>query len=253
MEGFEKFSVTMVEATAKAAEPHSKDEWKELAQIMQNHLLDLDGPTVLRQNLSNDERFLQKIFYRFIEISDSYERLLDIETYLTKFPYGNSRITKTRHLRFIVEAYLQETYILKERLISFLKILSRSYRSSQIRVNVDTTVKAQSAMVLRSLEGLIAVRSFHVHTYRFSDKQIDQLKALESLTTILKPDESGDYLELLKQYYRALYREHRKGWLRKVKDNNRTILELLNACFENLLQVMFDQDGKLIYPNSSST
>jgi len=66
--------------------------------------------------LTRSEQIGMDLFAGFNEISHSYDTLLDIEVYVARFPYANTRITRSGHLRFIIEAYLHESYTLVERL-----------------------------------------------------------------------------------------------------------------------------------------
>jgi hypothetical protein len=69
--------------------------------------------------LTRSEQIGMDLFAGFNEISHSYDTLLDIEVYVARFPYANTRITRSGHLRFIIEAYLHESYTLGERLKTY--------------------------------------------------------------------------------------------------------------------------------------
>jgi len=250
MPGLEKFQSALITIALKVTEPRSEEEWKKFTEVVKNNILDLGGPTVFRSGLSQNELFLRKMTWGFFEITGSYERLLDIETYITKFPFRKSRVTKTRYLRFIFEAYLQEIYILRERLISFLTIIARSFRKTSRNEHVNKVSTMLSKMVIKSFDKIIAIRGFHVHSYRYSEKDFDILNSLEVMTN-LEPDVDTKLTGLLKSYYEISHRTVRKKSHQRIKENNAVVRKILDAFFESLFMVLFDRDGNVIFPNKT--
>lgn len=84
-----------------------------------------------RQNikLSPEQKLLRRIFFGFIEIASTYEVLLDCPKYIKRYPSKNIQISKNRFLRYHVANYLNEIYILRERLDGYRTMIIRSYRN----------------------------------------------------------------------------------------------------------------------------
>lgn len=81
-------------------------------------------------NLSRDQQLLAEIFWGSVEMWESHEALRDIETYLSRNPYSRLGVDKHRYLRYHVTNYLNEVYILQERLQAFTTGLLRKYRKN---------------------------------------------------------------------------------------------------------------------------
>ena len=101
----------------------------------------------------------------FREISGSYYGLLEIEIYIGRFPYRNTKISKTRHLAYHMENYLNEIYILKERLNSYFTTIGRIYRKDRRIQDILKRTKPLFAFVNNTLKGIIDTRG-HMYTKR---------------------------------------------------------------------------------------
>lgn len=128
MDEFNKYLNTIIRASMKSARSAQKRYSEEYNQAFVNHILNLDGPTALKRNLSNKDVVISKLFYGFNEIHKSYERLKEHEVYVGRFPYSGTEISKVSHLNYNIENYLGEFYILKERIKKYLATVGRIYK-----------------------------------------------------------------------------------------------------------------------------
>jgi hypothetical protein len=188
------------------------------------------------QSLPPSEQAAMDLFSGFIEISRSHERLLDLEVYVSRFPYSNTRITRMSHLRFLVEAYLHESYILFERLAAYPKLISR--RLAKAHPNRDYAGSCNKAQqIARSaLANIVEARGIHVHRKRFSTPDLENADLYDFLRT---QNDSG-HDRMLGDF---TYREARKKWLQTMRSNNREILRLFELYFEQLYPLVFNTDG----------
>ncbi len=231
----------MAETASKAALQILRDNRGDFETVLNNHLLGHNGPTTLNREFSGNELFFRKIFYGFTEIYKSFEILQDVEVYLETFPFAKSSVTKERYLRQHVEAYLHEIYILKERLLSYLKIIQRQYRGT-----IKESVTKQKATVItdlvnNSLSGLIETRGSHVHHARFSDKYLDRLASLELLARF------GDEPDFV-THYDIAYQDARRHWIDIIQRNKSALSDLLDLYFAGIHDIIFNEKGELNYP-----
>ena len=65
------------------------------------------------------------IFQVYSEIRTSHERLGQITRYASQLPSASLNVSKSDYLRFQLESYFQEIYILKMRIEAFLNLLEK--------------------------------------------------------------------------------------------------------------------------------
>jgi hypothetical protein len=189
-----------------------------------------------------DEIFVQRLMDHFTEIHDSYERLRDVELYVGRFPFTRTRVDKVRFLRFAIEAWLHELYMLRERLYAFAAMLHRAYRSDPRSQQAIDIAAAMRAIARHALDGVVRARDAHVHENRFSDVEIRQLTLL---WVMAKREPQHEWL------FETMYAETRQRKRAWVKGNNDLIEQLLDNYFETAMPLVFDREGTLLPPTPS--
>jgi len=179
-----------------------------------------------------DEVFVQHVMDHFAEISDSYERLRDVELYVGRFPFDRTRVDKVRFLRFAVEAWLHEMYMLRERLYAFAAMLQRAYRRDQRSQQAADATTAMRALAKHALDNVVRARDTHVHQRRYSDINIRQLTLL-SIAARREPEHTW----LFENVY-AETRKQKRSW---VKQNNDATEKVLDKYFALATEVIFDR------------
>lgn len=186
---------------------------------------------------------LGDVFRGFIEIHESYKTLRDIEVYIRRFPYSDTKIQKTRHLRYHIESYLNEMYILKERLEAFAKRMARRHRKSPW-VSQEGFKKLIELVITWPNE-IVKTRGSHVHSRRFS---ADDLQRLEGWEIFLQEEGiDANFIANLEMFEEG-YRTTRKKWQTRITENNDSVKVLLDAYFGALYAVLFDEKGQLKLP-----
>jgi hypothetical protein len=122
--------------------------------------------------------------------------------------------------------------------------IGRLYRKDRRHQKILKLTKPMIRIVSNSLSGIAKIRGIHVHQSRYKDEDIERLNILESFV------QTGgiDFFEKLPDFYKFEYRNIRQKWKKIVKQNNETLRELFNIYFAALLKILFDKNGKLIYP-----
>ena len=130
MNGFETYLDIIINQVRQLAAEDDIFNDSEFREIFKNHIFGLRGPKQLAKKREKGDRNILKLLEGFFEIANSYYCLIDIETYIGRFPYGNTEIYKTRHLEYHMENYLNEAYILKERLNAYSTLIQRLYKKN---------------------------------------------------------------------------------------------------------------------------
>ncbi len=248
MDAFDKFQSYLFQEVRAIIGPIVEQHMKELGQTLWNDLFDLEGKRVVDRNLSQKDLFLREVFYRFIEIHNSYIILKDIEVYIGRFPYSKDNISKVRNLHYNISNYMNEMYIIEKRLVAYLGKIGKLYREDKRHQKILESTKPIIEMVYNTLSKITKTRGSHVHHLRYTDKYLERLSMLESLL------QTGcmDFFEQFPDLYELEYRNIRRKWKKIVKQNNETLKELFNIYFADLLKILFDKKGNLIYPQGIS-
>lgn len=246
MSAFDKYSEIFIKRAKELMEEEDLANSPEYREVLANQLFGRSGPKRIDRKTTPADILFSKLFDGFTEIHKSYNSLLDIEIYLSKFPYPKTRVSKTRYLAYHMENYLNEVYIFKERLSSYCTVIGRLYRNHPALKDVKTTMKTISEVVQNSLKGVVETRGTHVHRNRFTDEKLDRLTSLELVNY------GPNKIPLLKVLYDSAYRETRKGYGVTIKRNNEEIRKVLDACFEVIYRVVADKKGNIRYPGTGT-
>lgn len=241
MSAFDKYSEIFINRAKKLMEEEDLVNSPEYREVLTNQLLGRPGPKRRNRKMTPTDILFSKLFDGFTEIHKSYYSLLDIEVYLSRFPYPKTKVSKTRYLSYHMENYLNEVYILKVRLISYCTVIGRLYRNDSTFTNLKATMNAISEVVQNSLKGVIETRGRHVHKTRFTDEKLDRLTSLELVNF------GPHKVPLFKTLYDSAYKTTRKGYAVTIKNNNEEIRKILDVCFEVIYGVVADEKGNIRY------
>ena len=254
IENFDKYqknlhniALKIVTNISKSKENNRKFEESVINEIFFNKL------TTIGQKLSPQDIFFGDLFYGFNEISISFERLKDLEVYISHFPNTKTPISKIDYLCFLIENYLYETYLLKERLNKYSKKIRKSYIKDIKYVSISKKCDQLISTIEGSLKNIISLRGRVTHIFHYSDKDINRLKSMilykEYLVGLQKylPD---DYVI---PNFKNEYRKLRKKWKKIFKDNNEEIKIMLNHYFKIMLKIVFNNNAEISYPEKSNS
>lgn len=144
------------------------------------------NPSHKRQAPSVNEQYWLDWFYRFSEIDRSLNRLDQTLVYLSH--YTDSRalrfhgLSEADWVRYHIEAYFQEMYILSERLRRFLREAEKVVIGTRDEVGLSSVTKLKTVLE-SSFKMVVSTRGKHVHEYRF---QSDELRDLDTLVLLTK-------------------------------------------------------------------
>lgn len=245
MKSFDKYKNNIFDAVRKEAKKVLKRNYKEIKESLLSDLFKLGRPIEVKQLSSPHEIFFSKIVYGFNEINISFKRLLDLEIYVSRFPYGNTSVSKTEYLLFQIENYLSEMCILKERLKSYFRKIERSYKKDLRHTSTKKICDQLINEVEEGFKNFTYIRGIHIHKVRYHDKDIERVDLLDVYAELI--NDLKKYLPSIPNY-EVEYRKVRKKWKKIFKDNNEKVKILLNGCFKEILKIVFTNDGEIFYP-----
>ena len=196
----------------------------------------------------NNEMYIEQtsiefqIFKGYSEISTSYDTLLLIEKFIETNPPSSEGINYSNYLNYHIHNYLQEMFILKDRLDRYLKLITEQYRAEDnqilledIKINLLKFVKSVFQTFTTFETG---VRSKHVHYERFLDEEMKRL----SSTIFLAQFQDKFKIESVKAY-----EDTKNKWHDLIQNNNAELLKLFDIYFNTLFHIM-TIDGKIHLP-----
>ena len=186
--------------------------------------------------------FQYQLYHQYNEIIMSMDSLKLIEKFISIKPPKVKLVNDSNYLMYHVHNYIQEMYILEDRLKQFIELIVASYTNLDNKSTVLELKKTMIKFIKSNLENFTkyetGARSQHVHYKRFKDEEIQWLE-----TTIFLSTQKDEYIvESKKAYYIA-----KMKWLKIIKNNNKEIVKLLNIYFTTLSSIIAP-DGKIHLP-----
>ncbi|GJQ61173.1 MAG: hypothetical protein SCALA702_02260 [Melioribacteraceae bacterium] len=216
-----------------------------LGEIIRDNLLNGESNSFLHLKYSVKQQFIvEKVFPKHHEIVISYDKLTNILVFISSFPYRNKRIKKSDFIRYHIENYFQEKYILKNRMIAFAKILLRVYKSDFRHSNYQKEIEELFSTLKDFFKEDYEMRGKHVHQERLKSKKFSRLTLFEMLLY-----NESEEKEFLSQYYDKVYLEVRADWKKILIQDLDRIKEILDDYYNLIIKYLVDEN-RLIYPKN---
>lgn len=204
--GFEAYLAFMADWSAAALTPNGK-------------ILVADSRT------DEDLKLIDDLFKRYTEISDAIDNLDLCLGFIKGRMPRKKGLKLDAYLSYHVTFYIQEIYILNERLESYAKTIMR--RRKRLGEPVDVaSYDLVLARVRAALSDIVRLRGSHVHDRAFSDDKMRGL-SLYSFMVNHAPD-AGKWSEHLKDEYADI----KRYWVAKLGQNEIELKRLLDQYFE---------------------
>ena len=175
------------------------------------------------------EQFFAEIFREYNETFTAVYRLELAANFLQKLrPHRATADVIAYH----IEKTLEETYIVKERTVSFLKRLERRLRKHGKSDSALGVVRVRER-VEEVFQGIVNTRGMHVHQGRFEDEDV---KRVASLDLLVKPPGGIEQFEPLRRHQaqRVLAK-----WRKVSTSNLEAIKTLLDQLFAEVEPIVF--------------
>lgn len=196
------------------------------------------------EHLNREQSLLGELSWRCAEITETLEIMRDIEVYVRRFPYGRTRITKTRHLIFNISSYLNEFYLLHERVESLVAWVAKKYRKDErpeLQHLQDMTGRFRA-----SASNVIETRGVHVHKKRYGDPELNRAATWELIAGDV-PTYGRDAAFAADQLA-TIYSKERSDWTARIKRNNDTTEALLDPIFLAFRAVILKDQEEVRWP-----
>jgi hypothetical protein len=147
-------------------------------EVYSNYLMGLPGPKIIKREQTRESKFVRALVVGILEIQTTHQIVLKVRKYFRRAPQGTSEF-KSDYLAFVLHSYLNELYILEQRMGTYLKKLSRAAsRGSEVQERLRKITPVLLKVVDHAFEGIRTTRGSHVHEQRFRDEEVGRLSSL---------------------------------------------------------------------------
>jgi len=182
------------------------------------------------------ERYWVDNFYYYVDIANSFERLYISYAFLCKFPkfryYNLFRINELTWVRYHIEFYLQESYILKQRTIGWLIIL-RILARRKSKPNLENKIFHVIKFFDKAFKTFGKIRGAHVHSYRYQPKEFSGIDALNLLISHGKMKELT-VMRKIKLAFLIL------DWKKTIISNNKELIKIYDTLYKFLRKILIE-------------
>ena len=223
------------------------DDRADLGQSIMNEILNNGEPITIDVQHSRRDLFIgNKLFRPMAEIMYTVETIEEISKYVRVFPHRKQNLSRLNYLKYHVSNYLNEIYILKNRLIAYITSIQRAYAKSHHTRNASKAIEPLFKLISEVFKAYIDIRGSHVHEKRNSNKEFSRLSTLELLSR--SNDEFG---VIMSEIYMKSFREIRKTWILKMEKDVKAIHLLLEIYFSTLKDIIFPENHLHVPDNYS--
>ncbi len=193
--------------------------------------------------LKNEELYASKkdleyiIFAGFYEISSSLENIRLTLSFISIVPPKNNKINRSDYLKYHVHVYLQEIYILKERLNEYATKIQRRYSKINKEIDIKELMKPLFQLIKITFKGITNARSQHVHSERFSDNDLDWLSSTTFLSKFHQEYEIPS---------KMAYKKASQKWKKTVKNNIQEINKIIDIYFDTIYAIITKNDNLVL-------
>ena len=191
-----------------------------------------------KESTLKNQKAINVIFIGFTEITDTFEALEFSGSLLSVASPRSKKVSKEKYLKYVVNTYLQDVYILKERLNAYATQIKRMHdkmgRQELTLEHIDPLFK----FVKDTFSGLVDTRGGHVHGKRYTD---------ESLTDASSMALIAEHSPEFEEHYNYSLAKAKREWHKRIEKNNIETAKLLNRYFKKLFKVVV-VDGKVVAP-----
>jgi len=179
-----------------------------------------------------------------IDIGDQLDKLRAYEVYIEEFNYKGEKLTRTQHLRYTIENYLNDIFVLKNRMKKYLQkimlLYSRDPNSKQIRKSCRHLLRRFPEIYDR----ILTLRGIHVHNKRYSESNIEMLERVEFISKV----SNGGSKQSIRALFEIETRKQYAKWTRILKELNDYIEKDIDGVCDELCPLILNRNKNIRYP-----
>lgn len=221
---------------------------EEYDEIVKNIIFNREGPRKLEIDHPPKTLFIaNKLFRPMSEIFSTMETIENISVYMRTFPYKRYGVSKLSYLKYHIESSLNEIYILKIRLETYLRVIEKVYKALPNYTKRQGLIKNTRKFINKSLDNIVRTRGWHVHRYRYTASDLDHLLTLELFSKYNDEDDDDKPFWCKSVFFKQSFKAVRKKRIKEIKELIEALWDMLETYFKTML-VLVSKNDKILYP-----
>ncbi|MGQ5269530.1 hypothetical protein [Xanthomonas arboricola] len=164
---------------------------------------------------------IDAVFRRFTELTDAIDRLDLCLSFIKSRAPRRRDLKLYDYLMYHLTFYIQEVYILNERMDSYAKTILRLRQKRGLPTAKDRYEKLQKNVRLH-LSQIVSERGSHVHDRAFNDERMRELSTFSFLA--VHATNNREWVKMAEDLYRA----SKETWIEQLTINRDAISVLMN-------------------------
>jgi len=181
---------------------------------------------------NKNEELAQKYLTLLTEVLDVFDRLIRYEKYFKSFlPLEKSGISETEAIEYHLRSYIQDFYILQERVRKITKTLIKDlpyYKNKDQKV-IEAVLRHLFEQILKNLKNITSgLRREHVHDRSISELDLTSGKFLFSINSGEFPIPEGVKLEIdkIKKRYDEVVASMKEKYINQAIKNSANLTKI---------------------------
>lgn len=180
------------------------------------------------------------VFYGFTEVSGAFDALLLSGVLIGLSPPRSKLIKSDEYLKYLINAYFQEVYILEQRLSAYARKVLRMYGRGSNEAAYAATINSLLSSISTTFGGITNTRGSHVHNRRFSDERLDLLSGLTLISQFKEEFAADVNFEFKMVQFK---------WKKTISDNNIATQQFLDHYFDGIFPLV-TRSEKIFIPRT---
>lgn len=199
----------------------------------------------VRNKISFKEDFLiYKLFYPISEIQKSIDVINITASFIRTKNIILKRLPKKNYYEYHISNYFNELYIIRERLVSFINIIKKVYKTERNSIQIINELNDLKEQTIIGFKTYCKIRGEHIHGKRFNDNDLSDLNYFELL---IKNNRKlkitiGD---LINSQYVVIANK----WYRKTVIDRKNLYSFFDLYFNKISQIILE-NGKIRIPRN---
>lgn len=169
-----------------------------------------------------DVELVKKYFEMMIRIKSALEKVQKYPLYFVEFYPSSESITKQEALEHNIHSLLQDIYILREKILTFLNMLKKDLlKISENKDEVEQALDFLKGQLIESFENAVTTRNTHTHgSTSFSDYNVTVSSTMQSMLNGPLPEEwnKEKAFELLTKKSEEAFDTAKQEWIDKAQN-----------------------------------
>ncbi len=198
------------------------------------------APSPKRRSLfltpKTNQHFLMVLFQGYADIADSLSHLRQIDRYLTRAPGRTSPITRSAHLSYHYNAFLNESAMIQERIEHHLAAIVGKYRFEEDAGRIKKAMEELQKLAAAALRPLAQLRAQREQEKKYTHPEIERFRIIEMISVSQSSPFSKAAVEQTFKHAKKIVRE-------TVQEGTVKVEGVVDSVFRVLRQLVMKGNG----------